>query len=209
MKGRARFAQAEAAEIRRILRRVRVAERDEQKKLRAQLRRIGFHISDWDASGAGFTASDFDELVLRSLITIAEADASVPPASAADDSVADPWSAMADAQENAVGAPAPAEGLDQILAALSEPRHRLDGSPPRIAARPGLYAIHANAGVWRQLGLGAPPDERPLYVGKAEDSLVTRDLSTHFGDPKPGKQSITGRSTVRRPSWRCSTPRLA
>lgn len=30
--------------------------------------------------------------------------------------------------------------------------------------------------VWELLGLGASPDERPLYVGKSEDSLATRDL---------------------------------
>jgi hypothetical protein len=37
-----------------------------------------------------------------------------------------------------------------------------------------------------------PPDARPLYLGKAEDSLISRDLRTHFGDGR------TGQSTVRR-----------
>jgi hypothetical protein len=50
---------------------------------------------------------------------------------------------------------------------------------------------------WRRkdlarLGLGKPPNDRPLYVGKAEDSLVARDVKTHFGDGR------TGQSTVRR-----------
>lgn len=62
----------------------------------------------------------------------------------------------------------------------------------------GLYAIYGAAGVWKELGLGAPPDDRPLYVGKAQSSLVSRDLRTHFGDPVPGRRSKTGRSTVRR-----------
>jgi hypothetical protein len=61
-----------------------------------------------------------------------------------------------------------------------------------VPNRPGLYAIHGAAGVWRQLGLGDPPDDRPLYVGKAEDSLASRDLRTHF---ETGK---TGSSTLRR-----------
>lgn len=56
----------------------------------------------------------------------------------------------------------------------------------------GLYAVHGDVGVWRELGLGDPPDDRPLYVGKAEDSLVSRDLRTHFGRRR------TGSSTVRR-----------
>jgi len=36
------------------------------------------------------------------------------------------------------------------------------------------------------------PTNRPLYVGKAENSLVARDVKTHFGDGR------TGQSTVRR-----------
>jgi hypothetical protein len=55
-----------------------------------------------------------------------------------------------------------------------------------------LYAIYGSQTTWAELGLGTPPDGRPLYVGKAEDSLVTRDLKTHFGDGR------TGQSTVRR-----------
>lgn len=77
-------------------------------------------------------------------------------------------------------------------------RDALKRSRPLVSAedavpdRPGLYAIYGAAEIWEELGLGAPPDGRPLYVGKAEDSLVTRDLRTHFGDGR------TGQSTVRR-----------
>src|SRR5579859_3831532 len=62
----------------------------------------------------------------------------------------------------------------------------------RVPDRPGLYAIYGESRTWRELGLGAPPDGRPLYLGKAEDSLASRDLKTHFGDGR------TGQSTVRR-----------
>jgi hypothetical protein len=60
-----------------------------------------------------------------------------------------------------------------------------------VPTQPGLYAIYGDE-VWEELGLGAAPDDRPLYVGKAEDSLATRDIKTHFGDGR------TGQSTVRR-----------
>jgi hypothetical protein len=40
--------------------------------------------------------------------------------------------------------------------------------------------------------LGEPTDARPLYVGKAERSLVSRDVDTHFSTGK------TGSSTLRR-----------
>lgn len=61
-----------------------------------------------------------------------------------------------------------------------------------VPDRAGLYAIYGPAKTWKALALGKPPDGRPLYIGKAEDSLVTRDLKTHFGDGR------TGQSTVRR-----------
>jgi hypothetical protein len=81
----------------------------------------------------------------------------------------------------------------KALAALVPERAiRLAGAAEHVPAKPGLYAIHSAAAVWRELGLGAPPNARPLYLGKAEDSLVSRDLDTHFGDGR------TGSSTVRR-----------
>src|SRR5436190_432225 len=76
-------------------------------------------------------------------------------------------------------------------AALQQPGP-LDGAEARVPNRPGLYAIYGDAMTWAELQLGAPPDGRPLYLGKAEDSLVTRDLRTHFGDGR------TGQSTLRR-----------
>ena len=57
---------------------------------------------------------------------------------------------------------------------------------------PGLYAIFGSPEVWEELGLGVPPDGRPFYVGKAEKSLLLRDVRQHFGTGK------TGSSTVRR-----------
>lgn len=65
----------------------------------------------------------------------------------------------------------------------------LASSVPNAA---GLYAFHANSTAWVELGLGDPPDDRPLYVGKAEQSLASRDVRTHFGTGR------TGSSTLRR-----------
>jgi hypothetical protein len=64
--------------------------------------------------------------------------------------------------------------------------------------RPGLYAVYASADTWRMLQLGDPPDGRPLYVGKAESSLSSRDVGTHFGFARVGSNSVTGSSTLRR-----------
>jgi len=76
------------------------------------------------------------------------------------------------------------------IEALSRPGRAVDeaAAPPA----PGLYAILATTDVWISLGLGEPRDDRPLYVGKAEQSLASRDVATHFSDSK------TGSSTLRR-----------
>ena len=70
MKGRNTFSASEAEEIRTILREKAVADRDTQKGLRAKLRRIGFHISDFSSDFRGFTAADFDQLVRNGVVSI-------------------------------------------------------------------------------------------------------------------------------------------
>src|SRR4051794_23659247 len=71
MKGKDRFTRSEADEIRRLLKVVRRAEPGSaQKGLRAKLRALGFYISDFAAGAAGFTASDFGDLVRRGRIQI-------------------------------------------------------------------------------------------------------------------------------------------
>ncbi|MDI6908931.1 GIY-YIG nuclease family protein [Nocardioides sp.] len=58
---------------------------------------------------------------------------------------------------------------------------------------PGLYAVFGTDDAWKDLGLSSDDmRSRPLYVGKAEDSFVSRDLRTHFASGR------TGQSTVRR-----------
>lgn len=81
--------------------------------------------------------------------------------------------------------------LDASRALADHGRHFGETSES-VLATPGLYAVHGGADVWRLLGLGAPPDDRPLYVGKAEHTLAGRDVRTHFATGK------TGNSTLRR-----------
>lgn len=72
MKGSDRFNSEEAERIRKLLVARGQAGRSEQKRLRDELRSIGFHINDWGA--AGFTAVEFDALVRSGRITIVESD---------------------------------------------------------------------------------------------------------------------------------------
>jgi hypothetical protein len=82
--------------------------------------------------------------------------------------------------------------VQQAARDLWRPRMRISTAERRVPSEAGLYAIYASREVWRELGLGRRPDGRPLYVGKAEESLAGRDVNQHFADGK------TGSSTLRR-----------
>jgi len=182
VRGRDRFNADELAWIREQLVQLRVAERAEQKRIRGRLRRAEFRISDWATYSQGFTASEFDALVASERIVRDDAvglsvlpDVPDPTDVGFDGGPSDSWAeAHLGAARDALSGPGAGQHavpeLIESAAAGRAPGSQLDS--------PGLYALYADAVVWRQLGLGDPPDERPLYVGKAEDSLVTRDLRT-------------------------------
>lgn len=82
--------------------------------------------------------------------------------------------------------------LSAVLRSLAGPALTLGAAAVVVPGTPGLYAVHGDASVWRRLSLSDPPDDRPLYAGKAERSLADRDVRTHFSTGK------TGSSTLRR-----------
>jgi len=195
MKGKARFTRTQADQIRRLLRLVRRAEPGTpQKLLRDQLRALGFFISDWTRGSSGFTASDFDELAHHGAITITEDNS--PGANSVARQVSKPSPAKPTARHTTVSASVPGVrgGLRELaLAALVGPPIPINAAiKGAVPDRPGLYAVYGYQQAWRMLSLGEPPDDRPLYVGKAESSLVSRDLGTHFAT------GTTGRSSPRR-----------
>jgi hypothetical protein len=88
---------------------------------------------------------------------------------------------------------------DGLLAAaiqsLSGPIYPISVAANLVPKAPGLYAVHAVPKTWAALGLDLRGT--PLYVGKAENSLVSRDLRAHFA-LDPGSAPTTGSSTLRR-----------
>lgn len=82
------------------------------------------------------------------------------------------------------------------IAALTGERWAIIHAAEHVAARPGLYAIYGDAQAWQDLQL-EPRVDQPLYVGKAEASLGSRDLNGHFATNSKSKPR-TGGSTVRR-----------
>lgn len=191
MRGRDRFNAEELAWIREQLAQLRLAERDEQKRIRGRLRRARFRISDWPTSNPGFTPSDFEHLVSTGQLVLDDTVGMIPagpdpndvnlPGGPLDDWAAHHTTAALDAL---AGPHVQRHGVPELIETAEA------GRPPGVALnRPGLYALYGKACTWRELGLGDPPDGRPLYVGKAEDSLVSRDLRTHFATGRTGQSS--------------------
>lgn len=79
-----------------------------------------------------------------------------------------------------------------MLESLAPPGVPITEADTRVPSAAGLYAIYGDQEAALQLGLSPAGTHTLLYVGKAEDSLVTRDLRTHFTSGR------TGKSTVRR-----------
>lgn len=90
----------------------------------------------------------------------------------------------------------PSQEFEAAVDALTGNRWAIADAVHQVPSRPGLYAIFGDERAWSDLKLAPTPD-RPLYVGKAEHSLVDRDVSDHFAT-NPNSRPTTGRSTVRR-----------
>jgi GIY-YIG catalytic domain len=178
--------------VRRLIREKQTADHERQKALRGRMRRIGFYISDFAADYSGFVVSDLDELISRGTITVKGGEIESAPLGSPP-SGGTPAEPASDASMEEQAGEALASYVRDAIVTLGQVNALpLTAAEGAIPDRPGLYAIYASPQTWRELGLGNPPDGRPLYVGKAEDSLVRRDLKTHFGDGR------TGHSTVRR-----------
>ncbi len=70
MRGRNTFTPIEAQKIKELLLKKCKSNGTEQKKIRAELRNIGFYISDYKKSSIGFTLSDFNDQVEKGQIII-------------------------------------------------------------------------------------------------------------------------------------------
>lgn len=87
--------------------------------------------------------------------------------------------------------------LDEIVSCLLTPSESPTTASTESATELGLYAYHASPATWQELSLGDPPDGRPLFIGKAENSLVFRTKG-QFGKRALATNSPTGSSTLRR-----------
>ena len=79
----------------------------------------------------------------------------------------------------------------EAVDALSVTQYTIADAIDHVPPKPGLYAVYADPETWQELNLEIR-EGCPLYVGKAEQSLQSRDIRTHFATGR------TGSSTVRR-----------
>lgn len=86
--------------------------------------------------------------------------------------------------------------IDLAVGRLTSTSVPVESAAPHVPPVAGLYAIHATSAVWEEVGI-SHPGAVPLYVGKAESSLVARDLMDHFA-LDPSRPARTGQSTLRR-----------
>jgi len=85
------------------------------------------------------------------------------------------------------------DAVQEAIAVLRATRWSIAEAEGNVAAVPGLIDVYGDEEAWADLGLSEVDiAAAPLYVGKAEDSFVSRDLRTHFSSGR------TGQSTVRR-----------
>ena len=81
--------------------------------------------------------------------------------------------------------------VSQAVDSLSGTQYAIADAIDHVPSKPGLYSVYADPKTWQELDLEAH-EGCPLYIGKAEQSLRSRDIRTHFATGR------TGSSTVRR-----------
>lgn len=84
------------------------------------------------------------------------------------------------------------DNVQHIIDALAPPGMSFHEAQEEAPARPGLYALYASTKAAGDLGLDEAESSRPVYIGKSESNLRSRDIGQHF------RNGRTGSSTVRR-----------
>ena len=173
MKGRSDVTEAQADEIRKLLALAKASTgmvaQEFQDRLRTEFR---FVMADWSRHIIG--PDEFDVLIQKGRIRLRSA----APAKS----------------RNA----RPTPGRDPASLTLALAPEKARAVDERVPKEPGLYAVYGTGEVWAALGLGKPPDPRPLFVGKADQHPLSRELAVDFADPRSSGPSPTGSSELRR-----------
>ena len=133
MRGKSDFSAADANAIRAVLRKLRSENRSNQKKLRNVLRnQYGFYITDFDASGNGFSEADFNSLLDKGVINVQEKNRVVVSSSSAEDA-----RSMINSDRLTAVASLRSQGFDGFVTVTDLRR----GNRNNIPAVPGVYLV--------------------------------------------------------------------
>lgn len=178
MRGKSDFSAADANAIRAVLQKLRSANRSNQKKLRNILRnQYGFYITDFDASGKGFSEADFNSLLDKGVINVQEKSRAAVSSSSAEDarSMIDPDSLTAVASLRS-------QGFDGFVTVADLRR----GNRNNIPSVPGVYLVLRDCASYPEfldVGTGGHfKDEDPnVPISRLKDEWVDGAVTVYIG----------------------------
>jgi hypothetical protein len=174
MKGRSLFSVNEAEQIRSLIKQKLVASTTEQKTIRAKIRKIGFHFSDF-SNKKGYNVQDFDDLASSGHITIEGKKANLLTRQT-----------QTKIKTNQIKRQAKHEFLDPFEKGGFKRTHELDAN---ILNCTGLYCLQLLPNSQLPERYQKKLNERNtkiIYIGKAEDQTLRDRLSQELEHTSPG-----------------------
>lgn len=188
MKGKRKFTQKEAEQIRILIREKNRVTPGQQKTIRYKIRKLGFYYSDFSSSKEGYTIADFDALIKSGQIEIIgkKSKDSIQKISMESDSYVVRRKIL----------PSKSHDFSALLAAFQENRFdpKLD-SEIKIPGQPGNYIVCLCKGsilpsvdiipkMKKFAGLNV------VYTGIASQNLRERDYRQHFTGNNAGRSTL-------------------
>ena len=166
MKGKNQFTQAEIDHLR-VLIRLRVkADKTNQKRIRDQMRKIGFYGRD-DFGITDLQESDLDRMIRDKRITVIGSPAT--PAKR----IQNPQTLVFGNAKSDASVPIDSQEIEgKLVRATFIPVHELN--PDKIPAAPGIYCIKLRKGVPLPAKFGKVREDGIIYIGQASKSLKER-----------------------------------
>jgi len=202
-KGITQFTKNQANSIRMLIKKKLVAGRNEQKRIRDQIRDIGFYYSRFSKSKHGYTVDDFNTLIAEGKITIID-DAPHPSLYNESRPLYTPATSSTinnGSQASSINSiPAPPTSakrlkLDQVLNLMKDNRFDpRESDPSIIPSTPGIYLMCLRK-CSKLPNVLFPPVVKEfeglpvIYTGISEN-LHNRDYKTHFTGNNAGKSTF-------------------
>ena len=166
MKGKNQFTQAEMDRLRELIRKRVKADKATQKRIRREMRNIGFYGRD-DFGIIDLQESDLDRLIREKRITVIES-----PATPAK-KIQTPQTPVFGNAKSDAAVPIDSHEIEgKLVRATFIPVYELDAD--KVPATPGIYCIKLRKGVPLPAKFGKVREDGIIYIGQASKSLKER-----------------------------------